>query len=79
MNNATAWLNSTACCSIERAAAVASSTNAAFCCVLSSICVTVWFTCSMPADCSCEAAEISPMMSVTRCTEDTISCIVLPA
>ncbi len=33
----------------------------------------------MPADCSCEAAAISPMMSVTRCTEATISCMVVPA
>ncbi len=41
--------------------------------------VTVWLTCSMPADCSCEAAEISLMMSVTRCTEETISAMVLPA
>ncbi|KAG1319111.1 hypothetical protein G6F63_014896 [Rhizopus arrhizus] len=33
----------------------------------------------MPADCSCEAAEISAMMSVTRCTEATISAMVSPA
>ncbi|CAB3918452.1 hypothetical protein LMG26691_05411 [Achromobacter animicus] len=33
----------------------------------------------MPLDCSSEAAEISPMMSVTRFTEATISCIVAPA
>ncbi|MCW0415819.1 hypothetical protein NB689_001573 [Xanthomonas sacchari] len=33
----------------------------------------------MPADCSCEAAAISPMMSVTRCTEATISVMVWPA
>ncbi|CAB3923996.1 hypothetical protein LMG1864_05651 [Achromobacter ruhlandii] len=33
----------------------------------------------MPLDCSSEAAEISPMMSVTRLTDATISCIVAPA
>ncbi|KAG1318732.1 hypothetical protein G6F63_015081 [Rhizopus arrhizus] len=33
----------------------------------------------MPLDCSSDAAEISPMMSVTRLTEATISCIVAPA
>ncbi|MGL6687304.1 methyl-accepting chemotaxis protein, partial [Xanthomonas hortorum pv. gardneri] len=33
--------------------------------------VTVMLTCSMPTDCSCEAAEISPMMSVTQMDETT--------
>ncbi len=33
----------------------------------------------MPDDCSCDAAEISPMMSVTRCTLATISLMVVPA
>ena len=33
----------------------------------------------MPADCSVAAAVISPMMSPTRCTLPTISCMVLPA
>ncbi|MCW0414603.1 hypothetical protein NB689_000357 [Xanthomonas sacchari] len=64
---------------MARAEAVASSTSAAFCWVAWSICATVVLTCSMPADCSREAAEISPMMSVTRCTEATISCMVVPA
>ena len=33
----------------------------------------------MPSACSAEAAAISPMMSVTRCTEATMSCMVAPA
>ncbi len=33
----------------------------------------------MPAACSREALVISPMMSVTRCTEVTTCCMVLPA
>ena len=47
--------------------------SAAFCCVTSSICDTARLTCSMPSACSGEAAAISPMMSVTRCTEATMS------
>ena len=61
------------------AAAAACSTSAAFCCVTWSICAIAWFTCSMPALCSCEAAVISAMMSVTRFTWPTMSCIVAPA
>ena len=57
-----------ACSCSDGAAAAASSTSAAFCCVTSSICVTAWLTCSMPAVCSWLAAAISPMMSVTRFT-----------
>ena len=64
---------------LQRARAAASSTSAAFCCVTSSICDTARFTWSMPLDCSSDAAEISPMMSVTRLTDATISCIVAPA
>ena len=41
------------------------STSAAFCCVSSSSCITALFTCSMPADCSFDAAAISATMSVT--------------
>ena len=41
--------------------------------------VMALFTWSIPALCSLEAAAISPMMSVTRCTELTISCMVAPA
>ncbi len=79
LKTATASVSCCACSSIARAAAVASSTRAAFCWVASSICVTVRLTCSMPADCSCDAAEISPMMSVTRCTDETMSAMVRPA
>src|SRR5690606_7743637 len=78
-NTATTSTSCPACSAIERAAVEASSTSAAFCWVVSSICTTVWLTCSMPAVCSCEAAEISDMMSVTRCTLLTISPIVVPA
>ena len=60
-------------------AAADSSTSAAFCWVIWSICVTAWLTCSIPAVCSWLAAEISPMMSVTRRTLATISSMVLPA
>ncbi|MNV65977.1 hypothetical protein D3C71_1587020 [compost metagenome] len=78
-NTDTASASRLACSSIDRAAALASSTSAAFCWVVSSICITVWLTCSMPELCSCDAAEISAMMSVTRCTDATISPIVVPA
>ncbi|MCW0423362.1 hypothetical protein NB713_001305 [Xanthomonas sacchari] len=61
------------------AAALASSTNAAFCWVPSSSCITVLLTWSMPALCSALAAEISAMMSVTRFTEATTSVMVVPA
>ena len=47
--------------------------GAAFCCVIWSSWVTAVLTWPMPSDCSEAAAVISPMMSVTRCTEATIS------
>ncbi|CFD94853.1 Uncharacterised protein [Bordetella pertussis] len=78
LNTETASARRCACSCSEPAAAAASSTSAAFCCVTSSICDTARLTCSIPLDCSSEAAEISPMMSVTRLTEATISCIVAP-
>ena len=53
------------------AAAAASSTSAAFCCVTLSISVIAWLTWPMPVLCSCEAAVMSAMMSVTRDTEAT--------
>src|SRR6476661_4139691 len=56
---------------IAPAAALASSTSAAFCCVDSSSCATAWLICSMPAVCSCVAALISAMMSVTFLTLST--------
>lgn len=51
-------------------------TSAAFCCVTSSIWVTASATCSIRLLCSCDAAAISPMISVTRCTAPMISDIV---
>ena len=47
------------------AAAEASSTSAAFCCVTLSIYMTALLTWSMPPACSCAAAAISATMSVT--------------
>src|SRR3546814_901418 len=79
LNTDTASARRCACSCSEPAAAAASSTSAAFCCVTSSICDTARFTWSIPPDCSSEAADISPMMSVTRLTDATISCIVPPA
>ncbi|CFD96891.1 Uncharacterised protein [Bordetella pertussis] len=61
------------------AAAAACSTSAAFCWVVSSICEIARLTWSMPLACWAEAAEISPMMSATRCTEATTSSMVPPA
>ena len=69
-----------AACSLRlSAAAVDSSTRAAFCWVIWSSWVTATFTWPMPWLCSDAAALISPMMSVTRRTELTISSIVVPA
>ena len=68
-----------ACSWSDCAAAEASSTSAAFCCVTWSICVIAWLICSMPWVCSWLAAVISPMMSVTRFTLSPISSIVRPA
>jgi len=76
---ATAATRPWACSCMDSAAAAASSTSAAFCCVTSSICVIAVFTCSIPPDCSWEAAVISAMMSVTRFTLVTISPMVRPA
>ena len=61
------------------AAADASSTSAAFCCVTASIWPTAMFTCSMPVLCSAEADEISVTICVTRCTEVTMSSMMPPA
>src|ERR1700739_2517088 len=66
LNIETAAFRSFPCDSSELAAAAACSTRAAFCCVTPSICVTAWLTWPMPLLCSCEAAVISFMMSVTR-------------
>ena len=63
---------------IDCEAAVASSTSAAFCWVSSSICTTARLTCSIPEDCSREAAAISATMSETFFTEVTISPSVRP-
>ena len=78
-NCATDLRNAAASSCMRRAAAEASSTMAAFCWVDPSIWLMVWLTCSIPADCSCEAPEISAMMSVTPCTLATILPIVAPA
>jgi hypothetical protein len=61
------------------AAAVISSTSAAFCWVAWSICVTASPTCATPAACSLLAAVISAMMSVTRLIASTTSDMVAPA
>lgn len=65
-NTATASDNLCACSSNDPAAAAACSTNAAFCCVTSSICATATLTWSMPVLCSAAAAAISFMISLTR-------------
>lgn len=67
-------------CSPRRAAdSAALSTRAMFWRVTSSICATARLISSMPDDCSPDALAISSMMSVTRVTEATISCMVSPA
>lgn len=61
------------------AAAADSSTRAAFCWVIWSSWLTAPLTWPMPLDCSTAADEISPTMSPTRCTELTMSLMVVPA
>ncbi|MNN11562.1 hypothetical protein D3C81_1245250 [compost metagenome] len=78
-NRPTSDTSPSAWCSRLCAAAAACSTSAAFCCVTPSICVTARLTCSMPVVCSALAAEISPMICVTRPTAPTISSMVRPA
>ena len=63
---------------MDSLAAVASSTSAAFCWVISSIWVTALLTSSIPADCSIPAAAISAIISLTFLTALTISSSVLP-
>src|SRR3990167_7920637 len=57
----------------EVAAAVDSSTSAAFSCVIA------WLTWAMPSRCSADEAVISPIRSLTRCTLATISFMLWPA
>src|SRR5579864_6563073 len=61
---ATAPSRARACSSSDAAAAAACSTNAAFCWVALSICVTARLIWSMPRDCSSEATLISLTMPV---------------
>ena len=63
----------------SRAAALASSTNAAFCCVMLSSWLTDWLICATLSLCSEDAAVISSMMPDTRRTLLTISVMVWPA
>lgn len=61
------------------AAAEACSTRAAFSCVPRSIWPIASLISWLPANCSRLAAEISPMMSVTRWTRLTMSSMAAPA
>ena len=65
--------SSRAISSSDFAAAVDCSTSAAFCWVISSIWLTAWLTCTMPSDCSFEAAAISLIMVATFVTALKIS------
>ena len=64
---------------MDAAAALDSSTSAAFCCVIWSRLVTAWFTWPMPSRCSLVDAVISAMRSLTRRTPWTISSMLWPA
>src|SRR3990167_3292621 len=75
----TTWARRSACSRSDSAAAADCSTSAAFCWVAWSIWPTEALTWAMPLDCSAEAEVISPMMSPTRCTPTTISCMAAPA
>ncbi len=57
LNRDTASWSVFACTSSDCAAVATSSTSAAFCCVLTSICATAWLISSMPAVCSDDAPK----------------------
>src|SRR6185295_12261511 len=76
---ATTWSSRSASSWKDRDLAAAASTSAAFCCVTVSSCMIALLISPTPELCSADAAAISPIRLLPRCTLATISSMTFPA